>query len=52
MAADVMRVRLHLRQIRVLSVLVDEVDELCVEVASTVRRARCPGCGLGGAGGA
>ena len=50
MAADVMGVRLHLRQMRVLGVLVDEVDELCVEVASTVRRARCPGCGLGGAG--
>ncbi|WP_423916943.1 ISL3 family transposase [Candidatus Poriferisodalis sp.] len=50
MASDVMRVRLHLRQLRVLSVLVDEVDELRVEVASTVRRPRCPGCGLGSAG--
>ena len=45
MASDVMRVRLHLRQIRVLKVLVDEVDELRVEVASTVSRPRCPGSG-------
>ena len=50
MPSDVMRVRLHLRQIRVLKVLVDEVDELRVEVASTVSRPRCPGCGLAGAG--
>ena len=35
MAVDTMRVRLHLRLIRVLTVLVDTVDRLEVEVAST-----------------
>ena len=49
MASDVMGVRLHLRQLRVLRVLVDEVDELRVEVrvhhwAAAVSgvRADCP----------
>ena len=38
MASDVMRVRLHLRQIRVLAVASDTPSELRVEVESTVRR--------------
>ena len=47
MASDVMRVRLHLRQIRVLAVASDTPSELRVEVESTVRRPRCPACGFG-----
>ena len=46
MASDVMRVRLHLRQIRVLAVVVDTPEELRVRVESTVRRPRCPHCGF------
>ena len=46
MASDVMRVRLHLRQIRVLAVVVDTPSELRVRVESTVRRPRCPHCGF------
>ena len=46
MVTDVMRVRLHLRQIRVLEVLVDTPDELRVRVESTVRRPRCRYCGF------
>ena len=41
MASDVIRVRLHLRQIRVLAVDVDTPEELRVRVESTVRP-RCP----------
>jgi transposase len=41
-----MRVRLHLRLIRVLAVLVDAVDRLEVEVASTRSWSRCPFCGF------
>ena len=47
MASDVMRVRLHLREIRVLAVASDTPSELRVEVESTVRRPRCPACGFG-----
>ena len=47
MASDVMRVRLHLRETRVLAVASDTPSELRVEVESTVRRPRCPACGLG-----
>jgi len=46
MAPDTMRVRLHLRLIRVLAVLVDTVDRLEVEVASTRSWSRCPFCGF------
>ena len=46
MASDVMRVRLHLREIRVLAVVVDTPEELRVRVESTVRRPRCPHCGF------
>ena len=45
MAPDTMRVRLHLRLIRVLTVLVDTVGRLEVEVASTRSWSRCPFCG-------
>ena len=46
MAADVVRVRLGLRRIRVLEVLVDGPDVLRVRVESTVTRPRCPYCGF------
>ena len=46
MASDDMRVRLHLRETRVLEVQVDTPGELRVSVESTVRRARCPACGF------
>ena len=46
MATDVMRVRLHLRRIRVLEVLVDTPDVLRVRVESTETRLRCPYCGF------
>jgi len=46
MAADCMRVRLHLRLIRVLAVLVDAVDVLVVSVASTRSWSRCLDCGF------
>ena len=46
MAVDTMRVRLHLRLIRVLTVLVDTPTRLDVEVASTRSWSRCPFCGF------
>ena len=46
MASDVMRVRLHLRETRVLAVASDTPSELRVQVESTVRRPRCPACGF------
>ena len=46
MASDVMRVRLHLRETRVLAVASDTPSELRVRVESTVRRPRCPHCGF------
>lgn len=46
MAPDTMRVRLHLRLIRVLAVLVDTVDELVVQVTATRSWSTCPWCGF------
>ena len=46
MARDVMSVRLHLPQIRVLEVLEDTPGALVVSVESTFRRLRCPQCGF------
>ncbi len=46
MAVDSMRVRLHLRLIRVLTVLVDTPTRLEVEVTSTRSWSRCPFCGF------
>ncbi len=46
MVPDSMRVRLHLRLIRVLTVLVDTPGRLEVEVASTRSWSRCPYCGF------
>ncbi len=46
MASDVMRMRLHLRETRVLAVASDMPSELRVEVESTVRRPRCPAPGF------
>ena len=49
MACDVMRVRLHLRQIRVVAAVSDALHEL-VEVESTLRRLRCRAWGFRCAG--
>ena len=46
MACDAMRVRLHLRQIRVVGVLIDTLTVLRVRVESTMRRLRCRCCGF------
>ncbi len=46
MASDVIRVRLHLRQVRVLEVVVDTPTVLRVRVESTVSRPRCLHCGF------
>ena len=46
MACDVLAVRLHLAQIRVLEVLEDAPDALRVSVESTFRRLRCAQCGF------
>ena len=46
MATDVMRVRLHLRQIRVVEVVVDTPTVLRVQVELTARRVRCGHCGF------
>ena len=46
MASDVMSVRLHLPQIRVLGVIEDTPARLVVGVESTLRRLRCPNCGF------
>ena len=46
MARDVMSVRLHLPQVRVLGVLEDTPARLVVGVESALRRLRCPMCGF------
>ena len=46
MACDVVRVRLRLRQVRVLEVLADAPEVLRVGVESTSSRLRCPLCGF------
>ena len=46
MARDVMSVRLHLPQVRVLGVVEDTPARLVVGVESTARRLRCPDCGF------
>ena len=46
MASDVMRVRLHLRQIRVLEVVEDTSAVLRVRVESSQTLLRCPHCGF------
>ena len=46
MVSDVMTVRLHLPQIRVLGVLEDAPGALRVSVESTLLRLRCPQCGF------
>lgn len=42
-----MTIRLHLKRIRVVRVIEDEIDRLVVEVADTRKVARCPACGFG-----
>ena len=46
MARDVMTIRLHLPQIRVLEVIEDTPGALRVSVESTLLRLRCPQCGF------
>ena len=46
MACDVVSVRLHLPQVRVLGVIEDTAARLVVSVESTLRRLRCPNCGF------
>ena len=46
MACDVMTVRLHLAQTRVLEVVEDTAGALVVSVESTFRRLRCAQCGF------
>ena len=46
MASDVMAVRLHLPQVRVLEVIEDTPGALRVGVESTLLRLRCPNCGF------
>ena len=46
MAGDVMAIRLHLPQIRVLEVLEDTTGALRVSVEFTLRRLFCPQCGF------
>ena len=46
MARDVMAVRLHLAQIRVLEVVEDTPGALVVSVESTLLRLRCAQCGF------
>ena len=46
MARDVMAVRLHLPQIRVLEVVEDTPGALVVSVESTLLRLRCAQCGF------
>jgi transposase len=46
MSPDAMTVRLHLRRIRVITVVVDLIERLVVEVADVRRLFRCPHCGF------
>ena len=46
MASDGMTIRLHLRRMRVVSVIEDEIDRLVIEVADTRTVVRCPACGF------
>ena len=41
-----MRVRLHLRRIRVVGVLVDVIERLVVEIVDVRRVVHCPHCGF------
>jgi transposase len=41
-----MRIRLHLRRIRVVAVLVDLIERLVVEITDVRRVVRCPHCGF------
>ena len=46
MSSDAMRVRLHLRQVRVLEVVTDSPGRLEVAVEAVWSRSRCPHCGF------
>ena len=46
MSSDVMRVRLHLRQVRVLEVVADSPGRLVVAVEAAWSWSRCPHCGF------
>ncbi|HSH59566.1 MAG TPA: hypothetical protein VK988_07980 [Acidimicrobiales bacterium] len=45
MAQDGMTIRLHLKRMKVVRVVEDEIDKLVVEVADTRTVVRCPACG-------
>ncbi|HEX2064801.1 MAG TPA: ISL3 family transposase, partial [Acidimicrobiales bacterium] len=45
MAQDGMTIRLHLKRIKVVRVVEDEIDKLVIEVADTRTVVRCPACG-------
>ena len=40
-----MTIRLHLKRMKVVRVVEDEIDKLVIEVADTRRVVRCPACG-------
>lgn len=42
---DGMTIRLHLKRMKVVRVVEDEIDELVIEVADTRSVVRCPACG-------
>ncbi len=42
---DGMTIRLHLKRMKVVRVVEDEIDKLVIEVADTRRVVRCPACG-------
>jgi len=44
-AQDGMTIRLHLKRMKVMRVVEDEIDKLVVEVADTRTMVRCPACG-------
>jgi len=46
MATDSMSVRLHMKRMRVVRVLVDEIDQLVIEVMDSRSVVRCPFCGF------
>lgn len=48
MATDRMSIRLHLKRMKVVAVVVDEIDELVIEVADTRSVVRCAHCGFKG----
>ncbi len=44
MTQDGMTIRLHLKRMKVVRVVEDEIDKLVIEVSDTRRVLRCPAC--------